>query len=379
MQPPEPAAGVLYLVGTPIGNLDDLSPRARRVLAGVQRIACEDTRRSGLLLQALGLKGRLISFHQHNQTARLPQLLEALAEGESVAVISDAGLPGISDPGEALVAAARQAGHAVICVPGPSAVTTALVSSGLPSGRFCFEGFLAPRSSQRRRQLADLASEPRTIVLFEAPHRLVDLLEDLLAVLGDRPLQVARELTKRHEQQVGPSVARALEHFRHTPPGGMHPGTGRCRTGSGPGLGRAGPAARTDRSGGRGPQQPGGGQAAGGTQRPQPAGAVCPAAPPRRRGRLRLRFLMLPIQPAMLLRLRLLLGSLFGGLLLLAMLGLGSQNLQQRSSLQLGVGRSVPLPTGFLVGIALAVGVISGGSTAALLLPGPNRADDDDR
>ena len=218
MQPPEPAAGVLYLVGTPIGNLDDLSPRARRVLAGVQRIACEDTRRSGLLLQALGLKGRLISFHQHNQTARLPQLLEALAEGESVAVISDAGLPGISDPGEALVAAARQAGHAVICVPGPSAVTTALVSSGLPSGRFCFEGFLAPRSSQRRRQLADLASEPRTIVLFEAPHRLVDLLEDLLAVLGDRPLQVARELTKRHEQQVGPSVARALEHFRHTPP-----------------------------------------------------------------------------------------------------------------------------------------------------------------
>ncbi len=218
MQPPEPAAGVLYLVGTPIGNLDDLSPRARRVLAGVQRIACEDTRRSGLLLQALGLKGRLISFHQHNQTARLPQLLEALAEGESVAVISDAGLPGISDPGEALVAAARQAGHAVICVPGPSAVTTALVSSGLPSGRFCFEGFLAPRSSQRRRQLAELASEPRTIVLFEAPHRLVDLLEDLLAVLGDRPLQVARELTKRHEQQVGPSVARALEHFRHTPP-----------------------------------------------------------------------------------------------------------------------------------------------------------------
>ena len=199
MQPPEPAAGVLYLVGTPIGNLDDLSPRARRVLAGVQRIACEDTRRSGLLLQALGLKGRLISFHQHNQTARLPQLLEALAEGESVAVISDAGLPGISDPGEALVAAARQAGHAVICVPGPSAVTTALVSSGLPSGRFCFEGFLAPRSSQRRRQLAELASEPRTIVLFEAPHRLVDLLEDLLAVLGDRPLQVARELTKQFE------------------------------------------------------------------------------------------------------------------------------------------------------------------------------------
>jgi 16S rRNA (cytidine1402-2'-O)-methyltransferase len=135
-----------------------------------------------------------------------------------VALISDAGLPGISDPGEELVAAARAAGHPVICVPGPSAVTTALVSSGLPSGRFCFEGFLPPRGAARRRHLERLAGEERTLVLFEAPHRLVALLEDLLAVLGDRPLQVARELTKRHEQQVGPTVAAALEHFRHTPP-----------------------------------------------------------------------------------------------------------------------------------------------------------------
>ena len=217
-QQSEPAAGVLYLVGTPIGNLDDLSPRARRVLQGVDRIACEDTRRSGRLLQALGIQARLLSFHQHNQSARLPQLLAALAAGETVALISDAGLPGISDPGEDLVAAAHAAGHPVICVPGPSAVTTALVSSGLPSGRFCFEGFLPPRGAARRRHLEKLAGEERTLVLFEAPHRLVALLEDLLAVLGDRPLQVARELTKRHEQQVGPTVAAALEHFRHTPP-----------------------------------------------------------------------------------------------------------------------------------------------------------------
>jgi 16S rRNA (cytidine1402-2'-O)-methyltransferase len=221
----EPAPGVLYLVGTPIGHLGDLSPRARQVLAGVSRIACEDTRRSGLLLHQLGIRQagagpRLVSYHQHNQSQRLPELLAALQAGEALALISDAGLPAIADPGEALVAAARQAGITVICVPGPCAATTALVSSGLPCGRFCFEGFLPARASQRRQRLRQLAGEERTLVLYEAPHRLVALLEDLLAELGDRPLQVARELTKRHEQQVGPSVAAALAHFRHTPPQG---------------------------------------------------------------------------------------------------------------------------------------------------------------
>ncbi|CAK6699602.1 MULTISPECIES: 16S rRNA (cytidine(1402)-2'-O)-methyltransferase [unclassified Synechococcus] len=220
MQEPEPAAGVLYLVGTPIGNLGDLSPRARQVLSGVDRIACEDTRRSGLLLQTLGQKKRLVSFHQHNQATRIPELVAALQAGERLAVISDAGLPGISDPGEELVAAARQAGLEVICVPGPSAVTTALVSSGLPSGRFCFEGFLPTRPSQRRARLEQLKKEERTLVFYEAPHRLVDLLEDLLAVCGDRALRVARELTKRHEQQVGPTVSAALAHFRQVPPQG---------------------------------------------------------------------------------------------------------------------------------------------------------------
>jgi 16S rRNA (cytidine1402-2'-O)-methyltransferase len=225
MQGAEPAAGVLYLVGTPIGNIGDLSPRARHVLGHVQRIACEDTRHSGLLLHNLGLRSgaqppRLVSFHEHNQTSRIPELLEALEAGEAIAVISDAGLPGISDPGEALVAAARAAGRTVICVPGPCAVTTALVSSGLPAGRFCFEGFLPPKATQRRSRLKELAAEARTLVLFEAPHRLINLLEDLLAELGDRPIAITRELTKRHEQQVGPSVSGALEHFRQSPPQG---------------------------------------------------------------------------------------------------------------------------------------------------------------
>ena len=215
----EPCGGTLYVVGTPIGNLQDLSPRARRVLEQADRIACEDTRHSGLLLSRLGIRSRrLLSFHAHNEAARTPQLLEALAAGEAVAVISDAGLPGIADPGENLVAAARQHGYPVICIPGPCALTTALVSSGLPSGRFCFEGFLPPRGGPRRERLAALASEERTLVFYEAPHRLVALLEDLLSQLGNRPLQVARELTKRHEQQVGPTVEAALAHFRATPP-----------------------------------------------------------------------------------------------------------------------------------------------------------------
>ena len=220
LPPSEPAAGVLYLVGTPIGNRADLSPRARSVLEGVDRIACEDTRHSGQLLAGFALRGRLLSFHQHNQQARVPELVAALGAGQSVAVISDAGLPGISDPGELLVAAVRTAGLPVVCIPGPCAVTTALVSSGLPSGRFCFEGFLPARASPRRQALQGLAEEPRTLVLFEAPHRLVELLEDLLDLLGDRPLQVARELTKRHEQQIGPTVSAALDHFRRVPPRG---------------------------------------------------------------------------------------------------------------------------------------------------------------
>ena len=221
MQRQEPAPGTLYLVGTPIGHLGDLSPRARELLSQVDVIACEDTRHSGQLLASLGAKGRRLSFHQHNTRSRLPQLLELLKQPLSLALISDAGLPGISDPGEALAAAARADGHEVICIPGPCAATTALVSSGLPSGRFCFEGFLPTKGRDRQQRLADIARESRTTVLYEAPHRLLALLDELATHCGeDRPLQVARELTKRYEQQVGPTVGAAREHFRVHPPQG---------------------------------------------------------------------------------------------------------------------------------------------------------------
>ncbi|MDG2329796.1 MAG: 16S rRNA (cytidine(1402)-2'-O)-methyltransferase [Synechococcus sp. cluster2_bin.44] len=221
MQRDEPAAGSLYLVGTPIGHMGDLSPRASHLLATVDAIACEDTRHSGQLLSNLQARGRKFSFHQHNIRTRMPQLLELLEEGQSLAVISDAGLPGISDPGEELANAARRAGHPVLCIPGPCAATTALVSSGLPSGRFCFEGFLPTKSKERRQRLEQISSEQRTTVLYEAPHRLLTLLNELWNHCGpDRPIQVARELTKRHEEQVGATVQEALTHFQQTRPQG---------------------------------------------------------------------------------------------------------------------------------------------------------------
>ncbi|WP_225322971.1 16S rRNA (cytidine(1402)-2'-O)-methyltransferase [Synechococcus sp. RSCCF101] len=213
---------MLYLVGTPIGHLGDLSPRARALLEQVDTIACEDTRRTAQLLQAVGIgrrpARRLLSFHHHNRQERLPQLLAVLAADDPLVLVSDAGLPGISDPGEELAAAARRAGHSVVCVPGPCALTTALVSSGLPAGRFCFEGFLPPRRSERLRHLASLREEQRTLIVYAAPHRLPEVLEDLIQELGDRPAQVSRELTKRHEEQVGPTLSAALQHFRNHPP-----------------------------------------------------------------------------------------------------------------------------------------------------------------
>jgi len=216
----EPHGGVLYVVGTPIGNREDLSPRARRVLEQVDVIACEDTRHSAQLLQVLSGHGRLVSFHRHNCQQRQPQLLGLLAAGHSLALISDAGMPGISDPGQELVAAVRQAEHGVICIPGPTAFVTALVGSGLPCGRFVFEGFLPAKHNARRQRLQHMMGEHRTVVFYEAPHRLLALLEDLLELWGDRPLQVARELTKRHEEFIGPTTAMALDHFRGRSPRG---------------------------------------------------------------------------------------------------------------------------------------------------------------
>ncbi len=218
-QRPEPAEGVLYVVGTPIGNLGDLSPRAKSILAKVSAVACEDTRRSGRLLNQLGRQGPFFSFHQHNTQSQIPKILQLLREGKSLALISDAGLPGISDPGETLVASARMEGHDVICIPGPCAATTALVSSGIPSSRFCFEGFLPTKNSERRKRLGVLAKEERTTIIYEAPHRLLKLLEELIEFCGKkRPLQVSRELTKKHEHHIGPNIAAALEHFTTNKP-----------------------------------------------------------------------------------------------------------------------------------------------------------------
>jgi 16S rRNA (cytidine1402-2'-O)-methyltransferase len=192
--------GTLQVVATPIGNLADLSPRAQQVLGEADVIAAEDTRRTLQLLQSLGISRPLVSLFEHNESQRVPRLLERLAAGQSVALVSDAGTPLLSDPGFELVRAASRAGFAVQAIPGPSAITAALAVAGLPTQRFCFEGFLPARAAERRRALAALAHEPRTLVFFEAPHRIRATLADLAAEFGaQREAVVTRELTKAHE------------------------------------------------------------------------------------------------------------------------------------------------------------------------------------
>jgi 16S rRNA (cytidine1402-2'-O)-methyltransferase len=192
--------GVLYVVATPIGNMGDISARAREILARVAVVAAEDTRRTGLLLRELGLERPLIALHEHNERARTAELVARLAAGESVALVSDAGTPLVSDPGYRLVGAALGAGVEVTPVPGACAAIAALSAAGLPTDRFCFEGFLPARAAARRRRLAELAAESRTLVLYEAPHRLADCLADLAGTCGEsRRACVARELTKRFE------------------------------------------------------------------------------------------------------------------------------------------------------------------------------------
>jgi 16S rRNA (cytidine1402-2'-O)-methyltransferase len=194
--------GTLVLVGTPIGNLGDLSPRAIEAIAGADLLACEDTRRTGRLLAHAGITPpRMIVVNEHTEAKERTRVLRALSAGKSVVVVSDAGVPGISDPGERLVRAAIEAGHPVEVVPGPSALVAALVVSGLPTARFVFEGFLPRRGSDRTERVAALRDERRTIVLFEAPHRVERTLTDLAAALGgDRRIAIARELTKLHEE-----------------------------------------------------------------------------------------------------------------------------------------------------------------------------------
>jgi 16S rRNA (cytidine1402-2'-O)-methyltransferase len=196
-------AGTLWLVGTPIGNLGDVTDRARRTLAKVDLIACEDTRRARKLLAHLDIRGvRLVTFFEGNERRRVPELGEHLRAGRDVAVVSDAGMPGLSDPGERLVRAAVAEGIEVDVVPGPSAAVAALVVSGLPAARFSFEGFLPRKPGERRARLTQAAADSRTVVLFEAPRRLGALLAEAAEVLGDRRAAVVRELTKLHQEVV---------------------------------------------------------------------------------------------------------------------------------------------------------------------------------
>lgn len=193
-------AGTLYVIATPLGNLDDLSPRATELLEQVDRIACEDTRRTARLLARHQISTPMTSCHKHNEQARIPELLGLIAGGGDIALVSDGGTPAVSDPGSLLVDQVHAHGFQVVPVPGPSAVTTLLSASGLPADRYVFDGFLPHRGGERRRRLRELAGEQRTVVLFETPHRIQEALTDMDAILGERLIVLGRELTKVHEQ-----------------------------------------------------------------------------------------------------------------------------------------------------------------------------------
>ena len=232
--------GTLFVIGTPIGNLEDLTFRAGRVLGQVALVAAEDTRVTRKLLNHLGLRVPITSYHQHNGPRRTPEILEALNKGD-VALVTDAGMPGVSDPGSELVARAAAEGFNVEVVPGVSSVTTALAVAGLPADSFQFLGFLPRRSAHRRRQLLAVKDSPSTLVIFEAPHRLGPTLKDLQAVLGDREAAVCRELTKMHEEVFRGTLSEAVEHF--TQPRGEFvlvvagaAGTGSCQGGDEAGM-----------------------------------------------------------------------------------------------------------------------------------------------
>jgi 16S rRNA (cytidine1402-2'-O)-methyltransferase len=209
--------GTLYLVATPIGNLEDASARCLRILRSSVCIAAEDTRQTAKLLSHFGVRTPMIAYHEHNKIVRIDAVLERLAAGD-VALVSDAGTPGVNDPGYELVRAALAAGFPVSPVPGPCAPLAALAASGLPTDSFVYLGYLPRRSAQRKSMLGGLARERRTLVALETPHRLMDSLEDIQAVLGNRRIAVARELTKIHEEFVRGTVRDAVAHFGTHPP-----------------------------------------------------------------------------------------------------------------------------------------------------------------
>ena len=195
-------AGSLYVVSTPIGNLDDITVRAINTLKSVGLVAAEDTRRTGLLLRHFGITTPTTSLHEHNEREKVPALLRKLADGIDIALVSDAGTPLVADPGQRLIASAIQQGTRIIPIPGPSAVLAALAASGFPADEFVFLGFAPYKSKDRNEWLAHLAEEPRAVVFFEAPHRIAKTLGGMATILGDRPIVIARELTKLHEEVV---------------------------------------------------------------------------------------------------------------------------------------------------------------------------------
>ena len=216
-------SGMLILVPTPIGNLGDISPRAAEALAQADFIAAEDTRVSIKLLNHLGLKKQLVSYHEHNKQESGPHILTRLQNGESCALVTDAGTPAISDPGEDLVRLCRENGVSVTAIPGPCAAITALAMSGLPTGRFTFEGFLSVNKRSRREHLQSLLEETRTMIFYEAPHKLLTTLGDMQEAFGaDRPICLCRELTKLHEEAVKTTIGQALSYYQENSPRGEY-------------------------------------------------------------------------------------------------------------------------------------------------------------
>ena len=214
--------GVLYLVATPIGNLSDMSERALKVLSEVDIVAAEDTRNSGKLLAYFGISKPMISYFEHNKRERGEVILEKLKEGNSVALVTDAGTPAISDPGEDLVRLCAENGVTVTSIPGCSAVVNALALSALPTGRFCFEGFLSTNKNERYERLNEIKNDTRTTIFYEAPHKLVKTLEDMHSVLGERKIALCRELTKLNEEIMRTTLSGALEYYSTNSPRGEY-------------------------------------------------------------------------------------------------------------------------------------------------------------
>ncbi len=211
----EPENGILYIVGSPIGNLNDISQRALNILKNVSLVACEDTRQTKKIMSKFNFSNKLISFNKHNSSIKIPKMVKDLKEGKSIAIVSDAGMPGICDPGEDIVKDAKTEGIDIICIPGACAAITALVSSGMPSSSFVFEGFLPKKQIDREKILLEVSKNKKTTIIYESPKRLKKLLEELLEFCGgDREIMVARELTKKFEEHIGDNINDVVEFFR---------------------------------------------------------------------------------------------------------------------------------------------------------------------